>query len=167
MSDSNATELLRKLLDDCGVEYRIDFDGSTEWESLAGDYSSAVDVGDGKLVFTGCLTPQQAIAATLGTDDRISERLRGIAYDMRNIGASSMTPRELFAYWAREVDKAADLAAMLGRGECEWVLEHSGTLFDKWRCSECGYLFVEPRCVQGYNDIDPNFCMKCGKAVVR
>jgi len=62
---------------------------------------------------------------------------------------------------------ADELNAELGNGTCEWVLEHSGTLFDKWRCSECGYLFVEPRCVQGYNDIDPNFCMKCGKAVKR
>ena len=48
-----------------------------------------------------------------GNENRISERLRGVASDMRNIGASSMTPRELFAYWAHEVDKAADLADFL------------------------------------------------------
>ena len=51
------------------------------------------------------------------------------------------------------------------RGECEWVLEHSGTFYDKWRCSECGFLFVEPRCDQGYTDLEPNFCPKCGKKV--
>ena len=57
---------------------------------------------------------EQAIEAMLGgNENRVSERLRGIASDMRNIGASSMTPHELFAYWAREVDKAADLAAAL------------------------------------------------------
>ena len=49
---------------------------------------------------------------------------------------------------------------------CEWRLEHSGTLYDKWRCSKCGYLFVEPRCDQGYNDLDPNFCPSCGRKVV-
>lgn len=49
---------------------------------------------------------------------------------------------------------------------CEWRLEHSGTLYDKWRCSKCGYLFVEPRCDQGYNDMDPNFCPSCGRKVV-
>ena len=46
---------------------------------------------------------------------------------------------------------------------CEWRLEHSGTLYDKWRCSKCGYLFVEPRCDQGYNGMDPNFCPSCGR----
>ena len=54
------------------------------------------------------------------------------------------------------------IAATLGRGTGEWVLEHSGTLYDKWRCSKCGYLFVEPRCDQGYTDLEPNFCPKCG-----
>ena len=54
------------------------------------------------------------------------------------------------------------IATTLGRGTGEWVLEHSGTLYDKWRCSKCGYLFVEPRCDQGYTDLEPNFCPKCG-----
>lgn len=54
----------------------------------------------------------------------------------------------------------------LERGECEWVLEHSGTLYDKWRCSKCGFLFVEPRCDQGYTDLEPNYCPNCGRRVV-
>lgn len=48
---------------------------------------------------------------------------------------------------------------------CEWELEHSGTLYDKWRCSKCGYLFVEPRCDQGYTDLEPNYCPNCGRKV--
>lgn len=48
---------------------------------------------------------------------------------------------------------------------CEWVLEHSGTLYDKFRCSKCGFLFVEPRCDQGYVDLEPNFCPSCGRSV--
>lgn len=72
----------------------------------------------------------QAIAATLSGDkSRISERLRGVASDMRNIGASSMTPHELFAYWAREVDKAADLAATLGEVDEGCYLMRDGKKF--------------------------------------
>ena len=56
---------------------------------------------------------------------------------------------------------------MLGGGECEWELEHSGTLYDKWRCSECKFLFVEPRCDQGYMDLVPNYCPNCGRKVKR
>lgn len=62
-------------------------------------------------------TPEQAIAATLGNDAsavRLAERLRGIADEMRNMGASTMTPHELFRYFAREIDKAVDIAATLG-----------------------------------------------------
>ena len=57
--------------------------------------------------------------------------------------------------------------AELGSGTCEWVLEHIGTLYDKWRCSKCGYLFVESRTDQGIKeDFEPNFCPNCGAKVV-
>lgn len=70
-------------------------------------------------------TPERAIAATLGgNENRISERLRGVASDMRNIGASSMTPHELFAYWAREVDKAADLADFMCGAKVRRAVKH-------------------------------------------
>jgi len=63
---------------------------------------------------------------------------------------------------------ADELNAELGSGTCEWVLEHSGTLYDKWRCSKCGYLFVESRTDQGIKeDFEPNFCPNCGEAVKR
>ena len=62
----------------------------------------------------------QAVAATVGSDAsaiRFAERLRSIADEMRNVGASSMTPHELLACYASDVDKVADLltfAATLG-----------------------------------------------------
>lgn len=59
------------------------------------------------------------------------------------------------------------VAATFGSGKCEWMLEHSGPLYDKWRCSSCGFQFVEPRCAQGYMDLEPNYCPNCGKAVKR
>ena len=66
-----------------------------------------------------------------------------------------MTEDEAIAAWNARAERT-----------CEWELEHSGTLYDKWRCSECGYLFVEPRCDQGYTDMEPNYCPNCGAKVV-
>ena len=59
------------------------------------------------------------------------------------------------------------IAATLGRGTGEWVLEHSGTLYDKWRCSEFDYLYVESRTDGGATDFDPKFCPECGRKVKR
>ena len=58
------------------------------------------------------------------------------------------------------------IAATLG-GECEWVLEHSGTLYDRWRCSECGYEYVDSRTDSGATELDPRFCPNCGRRVKR
>ena len=51
-------------------------------------------------------------------------------------------------------------------GTCEWLLEHSGTLYDKWRCSKCGYLYVDSRTDGGATGLDPNYCPNCGCKVV-
>ena len=48
---------------------------------------------------------------------------------------------------------------------CEWQLVHCGPLYDKYRCSDCGYEYVESRTDDGATELDPNFCPKCGKAV--
>jgi Lar family restriction alleviation protein len=66
-------------------------------------------------------------------------------------------------YWKRMFEET-----VLERRTCEWTLEHSGTLYDKWRCSECGYLFVESRTDNGIKeDFDPNYCPNCGRKVVK
>lgn len=64
-------------------------------------------------------------------------------------------------------DEALARIAELESGTCEWLLEHSGTLYDKWRCSKCGYLHVESRTDGGATDLDPNYCPNCGKKVDR
>lgn len=51
------------------------------------------------------------------------------------------------------------------REKCKWELTKSGTLYDIWRCSCCGYEFAEPRTSQGYTELEPNFCPNCGREV--
>ena len=53
----------------------------------------------------------------------------------------------------------------LSERTCHWELKHSGTLYDKWRCSKCGYLHVESRIDGGATDLDPNYCPNCGAKV--
>ena len=107
------------------------------------------------------------------TDDRFEliEKAKAKLLEATNI---EMRPDEmavidsiLFRCWQMGwLDQLRESAA-LGGGECEWELEHSGTLYDKWRCSECKFLFVEPRCDQGYMDLVPNYCPNCGRKVKR
>lgn len=114
----SATDELRRMLDERGMKYEKTEDDTTIYYDSDGNrytYNVNPDSGWSQL-FGYNLTPEQAIAATLG--------------------------------W----------------GTCEWVLEHSGTLYDKWRCSKCGYLFVESRVDQGIkDDFDPNYCPNCGR----
>lgn len=176
----SATEELRILLDERGVEHS-DHYLNTTWRDGHGILHLAGEpMADGSLV-VDMLTPEQAITATLGGDkNRISERLRGVASDMRNIGASSMTPHELFAYWAREVDKAADLADfMCGENYVKQSTLGGGTLTAddvlnavykhgaRWQaiaatlgCGECEQVIID--CDDGLMPPFTAHCSKCG-----
>lgn len=59
-----ATDRLRELLDERGVEWKApaSYDGSTKYDTIVGDYW--FHEYDGKITVHG-LTPEQAIAATL------------------------------------------------------------------------------------------------------
>jgi len=66
---------------------------------------------------------EQAVAATLGSGTsaaRLAERLRGIANEMRDVGASSMTLHELLACYASDVEKVADLLTFAATLGSEW-----------------------------------------------
>ena len=147
----SATDELRRLLDERGVPYETNDDmgaSETRWNG----FTAYQLTPNAKLVMHP--TPEQAIAATLGGGKLTAEQVHKAVSGNRNI-----TDNRFYCDWQAIAD---ELNATLGRGTGEWVLEHSGTLYDKWRCSKCGYLFVEPRCDQGYTDLDPNFCPKCG-----
>jgi len=55
----------------------------------------------------------------------------------------------------------------LGDDRCEWVLEYSNALYDKWRCSKCGYPHIEPRsCDQDNTKLNLKpLCPGCGRRV--
>lgn len=116
----SATDDLRRLLDERGIEWRDgDATSTTEWQDESGAEWSAMEWAPTLSVLVSKRTPSQAVEIALG------------------------------------------------RGKCKWELAHSGTLYDKWQCSCCGYEFVEPRTDQGYTEMEPNFCPKCGREVER
>lgn len=136
----SATDELRRLLDERGVPYETNDDmgaSETRWNG----FTAYQLTPNAKLVMHP--TPEQAIAATLGSDAsavRLAERLRSIAYEMRSVGASSMTPHELLACYANDVEKVADSlmsAATLGNSRAERTcnLIENGDLL---HCSNCG-----------------------------
>ena len=129
----------------------------------------------GKRENTGFMysTEDEAIAAwntrathSALTAEQVREAVMSADRWEKPMGNTGMTNTHLIVRddgWQAITD---ELNAELGSGTCEWVLEHSGTLYDKWRCSKCAYLFVEPRTDQGYTDLEPNFCPNCGRKVV-
>ena len=140
----STTDVLRKLLDERGVEWTY-ADGTVSFADN-GRWYHAWAYNDGAMcVSMGYLTPEQAIAATLGNSRA----------DYHGYEQAAIEAWESIKAWNSRAERT-----------CEWELEHSGTLYDKWRCSKCCYLFVEPRCDQGYTDLEPNYCPNCGCKVI-
>jgi hypothetical protein len=112
--EMSATEVLRRLLDERGVEWTNPNsclrDEMTSWVANGFDYD-AFEVPDGTLVLTAAhqddLTPEQAVEATLGP---LTERA------------------------AKDSEKDSD-----GRGECRIVEDE----FGHPTCSECGAMQPE------------------------
>ena len=125
MTDNRTTEL-REKLDKLGIKHLdsdLPYNKQTRWNRGAGGWGACyVEITHGSIlpadsIIDNCTlriydcTPEQAIAATLRSDAsavRLAERLRSIAYEMRSVGASSMTPHELLACYANDVEKVAD-----------------------------------------------------------
>lgn len=178
MTDNRTTERLRALLDERGVEYET-YDiiigkavtwtvGVCNWVALPDERGLAVGV------YKDYLTPEQAIAATLGDERHAYEqRITGDgsdwseimrdAYDELMAAANeSCTPDEL-------AELGAHIAATLGRGTCEYVIEdnmnESDGMGDVWfRCTNCGTRY------DYYADewlLKMPYCPKCGCEVER
>lgn len=135
-----ATDVLRRLLDECGVEHK-DFFDQTWWEDSDGAAYIAVETRpldnnnpSTKLMLKRTATPEQAIAVTLGscncsnncTNSERTETCHPVISD-------NLTESE-------------------GAG-------------DAWAdCSECGHLLFV---LTDPNSQVPNFCPNCGRRVVQ
>ena len=157
MTDNRTTELLDGLrsvgnLHEFAELFGFNWEDDSDWTW----HDVAVKMAD---------ELEQAIAATLGSDAsavRLAERLRSIAYEMRSVGASSMTPHELLACYANDVDKVADslmFAATLGNSRAERICKQSRLFNLVW--SECS-----SKSYEWHGNELPNYCPNCGAKVV-
>ena len=178
----SATDELRRLLDERGIHWWAGADErKTLWESngLTWEYFNDEN-GDAWLGFLGAceqdITPEQAIAATLGrpTFDASLEQalsfMRIWISDDAHLGESAISRELEKAEGLRKLDAIESaIAATLGVGECEVECFDDGVDEDmdgewfsyappKWYLS-CGHE------VQGTER--PNYCVVCGKAVKR
>ena len=78
-----ATDELRRLLDERGVEYDGEtYEGVTFWNEDTNKAIASGDYGE-KLWVSQCLTPEQAVEATLGSDLQAENaKLRELVRDM-------------------------------------------------------------------------------------
>lgn len=148
----SSTEILRRLLDECGVEYVGTHPAFTGWWGNNDLYWSAMEVYDGELDLgtnMSNVSPEQAIAATLGpcndscsctNGERTGERMK---LDAVMLGVTDAT--------AVRLD---------GAGTCHVMTigEFNGEGTDYYDvCSNCGYEFF---------DDDPlNYCPNCGRRI--
>lgn len=156
-----ATDELRKLLDERGVEWSS-IGGDTAWEDSRGWTATAeADSVDGSMVYvTALMTPEQAIEATLGPREQppYDELIEALRRDW-DIEASWDGLRRFWYVGLTDegVRKRDEREATLGRGECHDVSGGDPCVFS---CSCCETIYNHPE------DECFNFCPACGAKVV-
>lgn len=163
-----ATDELRRLLDERGVEWSTSGNSTTRWH--AGDTLFRWDVWGGRprLLMSG-ITPAQAVEATLGRDeppyDRLIERLRedwgidAIWDGLRRFWCVQLTEEGVRLRDERE--------ATPGRGTCRMILRDDirGHAYqDIYECSVCGEQVIRET-YMGESE-PPRYCPNCGREVV-
>ena len=163
---SSATEELRRLLDERGVEWRRTPHYSSESQDnetvFAGDGIEwyANDHLNGRLGLRALryeVTPEQAVAATLGRGMLTADDVRDSIE--RHSDASGGNGRDFHngAY----VAIADELNATLGRGTCKNM--DSDTDAEWFPCSECN---TELRVHEPFDAFSIHYCPNCGRRVV-
>ena len=181
MGDMTSTDELRRLLDERGVEYEVDDAKTvrvTRWRAY-GDWVSFIEYDNGDTKFcidARRLTPEQAIAATLGhePDDAAMVRLHDqmnatmLKYEMaqgiekRDVDAAIVVP------WVAKMHALLEEAAMLGASDAKPTQAESlGTCemeyvsdWMSWHCKACDQMDMAPR------NPKPRYCKWCGRKVV-
>ena len=163
----SATDELRRMLEERGVEHTDADDGHTQhtWWS-DGDHEIAVS-NSGERLAVYNLTPEQAIAATLGAEDAYTREdvesafVSGYSLGCLPVGSdptwdqNEQTVDEYMAEWGWVRKEAT-----LGEGTCRYELKEG-----RFVCSNCGrgtWAF------EGKGDplSPPNYCPNCGRRVV-
>lgn len=165
-----ATEELRRLLDEAGIEWEGREDIHTDFTFWCGVH--ACETGPKPSLAVYHLTPEQAIAATLGRGMLTADDVRDLIE--RHSDASGGNGRDFHngAY----VAIADELNATLGAGTCHNISK----IVDKYgqarfACSECGAwidsrMLWNPEYRNGespwVNDCKLNYCPNCGRRIV-
>jgi hypothetical protein len=141
MTDNQTTELLCKLLDERGIEWK---DGDAayeiEWSTPDGRHCSAMYWKPTFTVLISGCTPEQAIAATLGSGALTADDVLNAVYK----------------HGARWQAIADELNAELGSGTCE----NKAKSWGEFECSECEF------CADFGSDLHRvRLCPDCGRTV--
>ena len=165
----SATDELRAELTKRGVEWKApaSFDGTARYDTTAGGYW--FHEFNGKITIHG-LTPEQAIAATLGADDTYTREdvegafVSGYSLGLDMFDSSKPDSEKGWNQNERNMDEEMEElgwvrveTATLERGTCEmeYVKDWMG-----WHCKSCDNLR------QGLPDQKPKYCPNCGRKVV-
>ena len=163
---TSATDELRLLLDERGMEYDESTQGNTtlfrfDYCDRCDDYLHTIAITGACIsAYSDYLTPEQAIAATLGGGTLTAEQVQKVIYKHGiNDGFVYSVLRGSFQAIADELN------ATLGSGTCENIAQYPLVNFE---CSECGCT------VEGGDELGAdiqhgewNHCPNCGKAVKR
>jgi len=172
---ATATERLRELLDERGVEYEVDDAKTvrvTRWGAY-GDWVSFIEYDNGDTKFcidARRLTPEQAISATLGPEDAYTrEDVEGAFVSGYSLGLDmyDRTKPDADKGWNQnECDMDEEM------GERGWVRDRGTCLLHDcdgsfssvsrpvWRC-DCGAFMTQYTDATTYHK--PRFCPNCGR----
>lgn len=168
-----ATDELRRMLDERGVKWEdmsIFPLACTSWHDHDSEPCTALegtdDIPDGKVSVQACVTPAQAIAATLGPDARHQKPheqwttvlLPEIAWDCGDRWPDYLS----VAHDAHDEWRVYVPEATLGPGTCR---NNAPTYLD-FLCSECGFVHYHSDANDTKDGNGWGYCPNCGRKVV-